>query len=129
MHGQNGDERIWPMRRVKRAAIIAKPKQPYVDWVNSLDEDGFQMSDDFTPEHTIYLVEDVTDVELDIEVIMAPHFAAIFEEELGDWHGDQDDWPVNRDWAMFQSWFDVEIHSMIVDLVRSRLKTERHEQD
>jgi hypothetical protein len=53
------------------------PKQPYLDWANGLDEDGVQIGDDFMPERTVYLVEDVTDVELDVEAIMTPHVAAI----------------------------------------------------
>jgi hypothetical protein len=116
------------MQRVKRAAMIVKPKQPYLDWANSLGGDGVQIGDDFMPEHTVYLVEDVTDVQWNVEAIIAPHVAAIFEEELGDWHGEEHDWPVHRDWALFQAWFDVEIHSMVLDLGRGRLKTERYEQ-
>lgn len=115
------------MRRVKRTALVVKPKQPYIEWANGLDEGGVKLGDEFTPEHTIYLVEDITGDLVDVEAIIAPHFAAIFEEELNDWHRVERDWPVNRDLTLFQAWFDVEVHSMVLDLGRGRLKTERYE--
>ena len=46
------------MRRVKRAALSVKPKQPYIDWANGLDEDGVKIGTEYTPEGTIYLVDD-----------------------------------------------------------------------
>jgi hypothetical protein len=41
------------MRLVKRAAITVTPKQPYIDWANSLDEDGVKIGEDFTPERHV----------------------------------------------------------------------------
>jgi hypothetical protein len=32
------------MRLVKRAAITVTPKRPYIDWANSLDDDGLKTS-------------------------------------------------------------------------------------
>jgi hypothetical protein len=45
------------MRRVKRTAVIVKPKQPYIDWANSLEDGGVKLGEDYVPEHTIYLGE------------------------------------------------------------------------
>ncbi len=44
------------MRRVKRAAVSMKPKQPYIDWANGLDEGGVKLGTESTPEENIYLV-------------------------------------------------------------------------
>jgi hypothetical protein len=38
------------MRLVNRAAITVTPKQPDIDWANSLDEDGVKIGEDFQPE-------------------------------------------------------------------------------
>jgi hypothetical protein len=35
------------MRQVNRAAITVTPKQPYIDWANSIDEDGVKIGEDF----------------------------------------------------------------------------------
>ena len=42
------------MRLVKRAAITVTPKQPYIDWANSLDENGVKIGEDFQPERHVY---------------------------------------------------------------------------
>jgi hypothetical protein len=115
------------MRRVKRTAVIVIPKQPYIDWANSLEEGGIKLGEeDFTPEHTIYLVEDTTDFMIDKVEIIKPHFEFIFEEELVSWHRLVSDWPAKRDLDTFLEWFEVEIHSLVLDLHGGRLKTERY---
>jgi hypothetical protein len=41
----------------------------------------------------------------------------IFEMQLSGWYNDPQIWPEKRTWSIFRKWFDVEIHSMIYDLV------------
>ena len=113
------------MRRVKRTAVIVIPKQPYIDWANSLEDGGGKLGEDFTPEHTIYLVEDITGFMIDEVEIIKPYYEYIFEVELNSWHRLESDWPTNRDLVTFLEWFEVEIHSLVLDLHRGRLKTER----
>ena len=114
------------MKRLKRTAVIVIPKQPYIDWANSLEEGGVKIGVDYTPEHTIYLVEDITSYMVDTVEIIKPHFEFIFEEELNSWHRLVSNWPPNRDLDTFLEWFEVEIHSLILDLHGGRLKTERY---
>jgi hypothetical protein len=110
------------MRLVKRAAITVTPKQPYIDWANSLDEGGVKIGKDFTPEGRVYLIGDVADVfPFDRDMIVQPYFKAIFEEELNSWHRRESDWPSSRTYATFLAWFEVEVHSMVLDLEGSRL--------
>lgn len=117
------------MRLVKRAAITVTPKQPYIDWANSLDEAGVQIGEDFQPERHVYLIGDVSEVfPFDRDVIVRPYFEAIFEEELNGWHRRVSDWPAPRTFELFLEWFDVEVHSMVLDLQGSRLiGTERYD--
>jgi hypothetical protein len=117
------------MRRVKRTAITVKPKQPYIEWANGLEEGGVKLGEDFTPELNVYLVEDIADAILDIEAIVAPHYEAIFEEELVAWHRRASDWPQRRDLATFLAWFEVEIHSIVLDLAGGWLCKERYVSD
>ena len=114
------------MRRVKRTAVIVIPKQPFIDWANSMDDGGVKLGKDFNPERTIYLVEDITGYLIDKNEIIRPHFEFIFEEELNSWHRLKSDWPPNRDLDTFLYWFEVQIDSMVLDLHRERLKTERY---
>jgi hypothetical protein len=110
------------MRLVKRAAITVTPKQPYVDWANGLEEDGVKIGEDLWPERHVYLIGDVSDViPFDCDVIVRPYFKAIFDEELNAWHRRESDWPTPRTYETFLEWFEVEVHSMVLDLPGSRL--------
>jgi hypothetical protein len=112
------------MRLMNRAAIIVKPKHPYIVWANALDEHGPKLVLDSQPEHTIYLIDDVSEYIFDVEAFVRPYFEAIFEHELGAWHRLEDDWPSKRDYVTFLEWFDVEVHSMVLDLASEPIKTE-----
>ena len=113
------------IRSLNRTAIIVKPKQPYIDWVNSVGGYAPPLDyDDLCAEYTIYLIEDVDSIS-DKIAILKPHFKTIFEEELKGWHRFEDDWPTDRDIATFFDWFDVDVHSMVLDLCHRRIRTER----
>ncbi len=81
------------MQRVKRTAISLKPKQPYLDWANSLDEDSVKIGTAFVPEENIYLIADSVDQQENLEALLEPYDEAIFEEELEAWHRVEADWP------------------------------------
>jgi len=52
------------MLLVNRTALVVKPKQPYIDWANSLDSssDGPVLSlEDPELDHNVYLVDEVID--------------------------------------------------------------------
>ena len=104
------------MRRLKRTALSVTPKRPYIDWANALEAGGVKIGPEFMPEQTIYLVEDTTEQALDLRTLLGPYYAAIFEEELGGWHRRESEWPARRDLSPFLAWFEVEIHSLVLDL-------------
>jgi hypothetical protein len=112
------------MRRVKRMAVRVMPKVPYVQWANGLEAGGVKLGSEFMPESNIYLVEDSDG--LDLEQLLEPYYAAIFEEELGAWHRVKADWPQHRDWTTFLAWFEVDMHSLVFDLAGGWLRTERY---
>lgn len=117
------------MRLVKRAAITVTPKQPTIDWANSLDDDEVKFDKDSQSERTIYLIDDASDVfPFDRDVVVRPYFTAIFEEELSGWHLRESDWPSPRTYDTFLDWFEVEVHSMVLDLPgRRMIRTERYD--
>lgn len=116
------------MRLVKRAAITVTPKQPYIDWANGLDEDGVKIGEDFQPERRVYLIEDVSHViPFERDVIVRPYYKAIFDEELNSWHRRESAWPAPRTYETFLAWFEVEVHSMVLDLPgRRTIRTESY---
>ncbi len=49
------------------------------------------------------------------EAFIAAMADDLFEMELDSWDRDPRTWPVNRSYATFREWFDVEIHSIVLD--------------
>jgi len=111
-----------PMHTINRHAAVVIPKKPLLDWLRSIDASNADMTlADITAEPSVYLLD-----ESDDELSTLPrHFAAIFEEELIGWWTHQPDWPAQRDWATFQKWFKVTIHTMVFDTSARALKKER----
>ena len=103
---------------LNRSVLIVRPKQPYLDWAPGLDDSG--LLPDADGEKTIYLLPDFENDEEGWEYVKEFH-AEVFERELDGWHTDESAWPPNRDFTMFQEWFDIEIHSAVEDLVEAKL--------
>lgn len=98
---------------LNRNAILVRPKQPFVDWLN----ETFHNEPSFPPptEHNIYLVRDMINNEA-VAAWVQQHWDDIFINELNDWHTDSARWPHERTYRMFREWFDIEIHSTVLDL-------------
>ncbi len=97
---------------INRNAIVVKPKQALFDWVNSIYPDSPIKAPD---EATVYLIKE-KDSNEEIEKWLQKNFDNIFQNELNNWHTDEKDWVEKRTYKLFTEWFDVEIHSMILDL-------------
>lgn len=109
---------------IDRNLAVIKPKQPFLDWLcktpgNEVDLTLEQLRIDCTallipefeePEDAVSFIDEIA-VEL-------------FEAELGSWVDDASHWPKDRSLAAFWSWFDVEIHGTVVDLVDEEVPAE-----
>jgi hypothetical protein len=96
-----------------RAALIVRPKQPYLDWAASLDDSG--LVPDVHGEMTVYLIPEFAD-DGEAGEILAEVYGEVFERELFGWHTDEATWPANRTLQLFREWFEIELHSMVEDL-------------
>ena len=97
---------------INRNAIIVKPKKPFFDWVNAIDDtDKIEEVD----ENNIYLIREM-DSNFDVQEWINDNYEALFANELNDWYTDESLWPKDRTHELFSEWFKVEIHSMILDL-------------
>jgi hypothetical protein len=99
---------------INRCVLIVKPKQPFLDWLHSWDEDRYTL-DDVREESTAYLIPEYQMLDERMEILADLH-QWIFAEELFSWHTDESVWPEIGDLEMFLEWFDVEFHSMVYDL-------------
>ena len=72
---------------LNRAALIVRPKQPYLDWAAGLEEDG--VHPDPAGEQTVYLIPEPED-DADAERILQEVYPHVFENELDGWWTDED---------------------------------------
>ena len=108
---------------VNRWAILVKARQPYVDWANSLDDDGPTTTlEEARSNSTMYLVHEHEGASLH-ELIDEWYWEALFDLELVSWMRDTSTWPDNRSADMFYEWFEVELVTEVVNLVKGRIKS------
>lgn len=106
---------------VNRGAVILKYREPMVRWINEADpynDDPGITTKDLKQERTVYLISvGDADGEEAVENWVKANFKPLFENELDGWYTDPDLWPKKRTLALFREWFEVELHSVVVDTV------------
>jgi len=107
---------------INRAAVILKYKAPFIQWVN--DADPYNDNPGITHESekkdsTVYLIHE-DDAE-NLEEWISLNFKQLFESEIEDWYTDESLWPKNRNRKLFDEWFDVECHSVIIDTADGKI--------
>ncbi len=100
---------------LNRAALIVRYKQPFVDWVNSVETDAPQRLKlaDANDNNSVYLIE--VDDEDDLPGWLQLNGEALMEAELSGWFAEPEVWPENRSLALFQKWCSVELHTLVFD--------------
>ena len=100
---------------INRAVAVIKPRQPYLDWAKSIPGPADDVTlDEVRTDCTAILIPDFDD-PAEAEAFIATIADDLFEMELDSWDRDPRTWPVNRSYAIFREWFDVEIHSIVLD--------------
>jgi len=104
---------------IHRSAIIVKPKQPFFDWLKSIDhEDDFS---DLRDETDVYLIPDYESVD-QAENWLRKNFDQIFCDQMNHWYTDEDIWTKNRTFKKFNNWFEYSLHTMIWDTLEEPIR-------
>ncbi len=111
------------MESINRAAVIIKPKQPFVDWLNSVFSDDNYTLEQLRRDNLSFLIPIFDDPDDTIKYLKKA-FHEIFDWELYGWCVDRETWPENRNWKMFNEWFEIEINSEVFDLVGLPIEVE-----
>jgi len=104
------------MQEIKRVAAVIKPTQAMLDYL--------KQQPDIKPDLTLECIQ------RDCTVLLLPAFGSpaqaqtflkdiylgIFEGELTSWGVDDNHWPEDRSFKLFNLWFEVELHSVIFDI-------------
>ncbi|HSH78600.1 MAG TPA: hypothetical protein VLA19_08725 [Herpetosiphonaceae bacterium] len=103
------------MNTINRAVAVIKPRQLFLDWAKRLpDPANDLMLDALRTDCTAILIPDFDDPS-EAEAFIATIAWDLFEMELDSWERDPGNWPANRNYDTFRAWFDVEIHSIVLD--------------
>ena len=104
------------MSEINRSLIIVKPKDPFLDWARSLDDENQELTlESMCKDSTAYLIPEIWH-DADEEEFLKNYYDLLFEEQLEEWSLDETLWPQQRDLKMFLEWFEVEFHSLVFDL-------------
>jgi hypothetical protein len=106
---------------LNRSAVAVTPKQPFLDWLNSIEADSSLTLAGL--EKTLYLVSDHEDPE-DAEKTLRRVYDDIFCRELEGWYTDEDLWPRDRTYRLFKQWFDVEHYDLVEDVGRGPIEND-----
>jgi hypothetical protein len=119
----SGDRPIWFLNR---GVLVVRPRQPFVDWVLTFDDDGPVDPEDAWESVNSFLVPEFDDPDQTQEWIEA-NIETVFEIMLNDWVMDPEHWPEDRGWETFGEWFDLEYVDLAWDLVDEPLSSEAPE--
>ena len=111
------------METVNRAAFIVKPREPYLRWAASLDNEAARDAESLRARASVYLVPEDPSFKEETPPLRE-YFDEIFTMELAAWSEDENCWPVNRDLGTLLQWFKVYRQSVVVDLGANELRIE-----
>ena len=111
------------MQSINRTSVVIKPKQPFVDWINSTPGDDKCTLEQLRQDNLTFLIP-IFDDPNEITKYLKKVFHQIFNWELLGWYTDEEAWPENRNWKMFNDWFEIEVNSEVFDLVGVPIDTE-----
>ena len=96
---------------IDRIAIVVRPQKPFFDWLNVMDAESFVFG---MKEVNTYLVDEA---EEEMESWLKQNYDSIFTKELFGWHTHEPDWPQKRTYGLFKKWFQIDVSTMVYDLV------------
>lgn len=100
---------------INRAVAVIKPRQPYLDWAKSIPGLAGDVTLDELRTDCITILIPNFDAVAESRAFIAGLSVNLFEMELGAWDRHPMTWPEDRSYERFCEWFDVEIHSIVVD--------------
>ena len=100
---------------IYRTAAVFKPKNPFWNWVEkAFSYEHYKVEEIDKRDSHVYLLPE-TDLYEKLKKRIKDIYVDIFECELNAWCTDPSSWPKQMTWQIFQEWFDVELHTMILD--------------
>ncbi len=110
---------------IKRALLIVRPKQPYLNWVHKIRKStDYSLAKSRLEDSLVYLIPPITWEDQEgmawedagAKDFIEQYWRHFFAQSLALWELQADTWPAARTLVMFRHWFDVEVCDMVLDL-------------
>lgn len=108
-------EDLYITRDLNRSAIAVQPKQPFVDWLNKVENNNDLLKLEQINDWSLYLVDEMFEAE-NLEEWLKKNFEQIFLKELFAWHLLIENYPQKITYKMFLEWFNYKVYLNAVDL-------------
>ncbi len=115
------------MKILNRYALIVRPKQPFVDWVNFACADDHKVTlEDVRDEPDVFLWPEIEDPK-EQEEYLKEKCQTLFKHFLTGWCTDEDTHPKDLSWKHFKEWFEWEVLSMVFDTLPASIRREEYD--
>lgn len=104
------------MDHVNRMAVVVFLREPFIDWLNSINPDNPVWVESLAERGNVYLIPEFSDM-VEAQAHVEDIFDEIFANELAEWHPDSSLWPADRTYDMFMEWFDLVFDVAVFDTV------------
>ncbi|ULJ61018.1 hypothetical protein [Wielerella bovis] len=107
---------------VDRSAVVLKPTQVFLDWLNSTDDDMPDLTlAQLRSNCSVFLLPAFDEPEQAV-AYFDERYEEIFVAELASWVGDASQYPKDLSLENFWQFFELEVHDMVLDLVDEELE-------
>jgi len=114
---------------LNRHVALIKPKQPFLDWLESQPDWDVDITlEEIRADRCAYLIPGYPLNDQAMRYVERNH-KSFFEWELYCWYTDKSIWPKKRTLSVFRKWFDVEIHTMTIDMLEEYIDREEIEME
>jgi hypothetical protein len=114
------------MYPINRQVAVIKPKQAYLEWIKSLQDMVDELEiDDLQNDSTAILLPHFDDDTSSLKYIKSI-YPKLFIIELESWSTDNRTWPKKRTWVLFCDWFQIELHSEVLDFGKDDIVKEEY---
>lgn len=114
-----------PRFTLNRSAMQLICKQPYLDWINSLDstKSGSWTLEQLNEDNDTFMIPQFVDPRESMKWV-EERWHILFDSVLFNWETDEAVWPEDKTLKIFHEWFDVQIHSLVWDMANEPLAVE-----
>ncbi len=111
------------MGLINRYALILRPKEPFVGWANGPEKDPreHQTLEEVREDPVVYLIPDMEWPGPTMDWVFE-NFDYFFKSQLAQYWTDVKLWPQNRSVQMFKEWFDIEVFSVLDNVVEEAIE-------